>query len=332
MGECEAEDNQGVARFPMEKSRVRLPGVDWVLGSSGSQTPVQPTVTREFSRAKGFIIPELATSATSSQSRPVTAVPIAYNYTHSAPAMARHDNERPLPPTAYFRYQGAIVNEMKKRGVQVMLPNASRWISSRWRNEDTQIKTAFWQLAEIREAEDQRKTPEDKALMKRARKKRSFDNSLDVLLEGSTNPDARKLADIISDWVANIPSPSPQELEKQMMPVNLRRKGKNERGSTRFVAEPSETPGSSGIQSTAFPIAQTPPFPIAQTPPFPVAQTPPFPVVQSPSFPIVQSPPFSVVQSPSFPVVQNPPFPVVQSPPPRGGGTPKAEEDKDMDI
>jgi len=174
--------------------------------------------------------------------------------------MARHDNTRPLPPTAYFRYQGAIVNEMKKREVQVMLPNASRWISSRWRNEDIQIKTAFWQLAEIREAEDKGKTPEDKALMKRARRKRGgIDNGLDVLLEGSTNPEARQLADVISGWVANIPSPSPQEVEKQMMPVNLRRKGKKERGSTRFVAEPSEAPGGSGIQGTPFPVVQSPP-------------------------------------------------------------------------
>ena len=149
---------------------------------------------------------------------------------------------------------------MKKREVQVMLPNASRWISSRWRNEDIQIKTAFWQLAEIREAEDKGKTPEDKALMKRARRKRGgIDNGLDVLLEGSTNPEARQLAGIISGWVANIPSPSPQELEKQMMPVNLRRKGKKERGPKRFVAEQSEAPGGSGIQGTPFPVVQSPP-------------------------------------------------------------------------
>jgi len=134
-----------------------------------------------------------------------------------------------------------------------MLPNASRWISSRWRNEDIQIKTAFWQLAEIREAEDKGKTPEDKATMKRARRKRGgIDNGLDVLLEGSTNPEARQLANVISAWVASIPSPSPQEVEKQMMPVNLRRKGKKERGASRFVAEPSEAPSGSGIQSTSF--------------------------------------------------------------------------------
>ena len=182
--------------------------------------------------------------------------------------MARHDNTRPLPPTAYFRYQGAIVNEMKKREVQVMLPNASRWISSRWRNEDIQIKTAFWQLAEIREAEDKGKTPEDKAIMKRARRKRGgVNNGLDVLLEGSTNPEARQLADTISTWVSEIPSPSPQELEKQMMPVNLRRKGKKERGSTRFVAESSEAPSGSGMQSTSFPVLQNlPPWPRGGTP------------------------------------------------------------------
>ncbi|KAF9651991.1 hypothetical protein BDM02DRAFT_337317 [Thelephora ganbajun] len=182
--------------------------------------------------------------------------------------MARHDNTRPLPPTAYFRYQGAIVNEMKKRGVQVMLPNASRWISSRWRNEDIQIKTAFWQLAEIREAEDKGKTPEDKAIMKRARRKRGgVDNGLDVLLEGSTNPEARQLADVISTWVATIPSPSPQELEKQRMPVNLRRKNKKERGSSRFVTEPAETPGGSGMQSTSFAVVQNlPPWPRSGTP------------------------------------------------------------------
>ena len=134
-----------------------------------------------------------------------------------------------------------------------MLPNASRWISSRWRSEDIQIKTAFWQLAEIREAEDKGKTAEDKAIMKRARRKRGgIDNGLDVLLEGSTNPEARQLADVISAWVATIPSPSPQELEKQLMPVNLRRKGKKERGSSRFVPEPSEAPGGSGMQSTSF--------------------------------------------------------------------------------
>jgi hypothetical protein len=154
--------------------------------------------------------------------------------------MARHDNSRPLPPTAYFRYQGAIVNEMKKRGVQVMLPNASRWISSRWRDEDPEIKKAFWQLAAIREAEDKEKTAEDKALMKRARRKRGgVDDGPDVLLEGSTNPEARQLANVISTWVATIPRPSPQELEKQMMPVNLRRKGKKGIGSSKFVAGPS---------------------------------------------------------------------------------------------
>ena len=217
-------------------------------------------MTGESSRAKGFVTPEPATSPTSDRSRSVTGVPIAYNYTHSAPTRVRHDDTRPLPPTAYFRYQGAIVNEMKKREVKLMLPNASRWISSRWRNEDIQIKTAFWQLAEIREAEDKAKTPEDKALMKRARRKRGrIENDLDVLLEGSTNPDARKLAEVISGWVVNIPSPSPQELEKQMMPVNLRRKGKKERGSTRFVAEPSEVASGSRIQGTPFPVVQSPP-------------------------------------------------------------------------
>ena len=152
------------------------------------------------------------------------------------------------------------MNEMKKREVQVMLPNASRWISSRWRNEDIEIKTAFWQLAEIREAEDKGKTPEDKALMKRARRKRGgVNNGLDVLLEGSTNPEARQLADIISAWVANIPSPSREELEKQMMPVNLRRKGKKERGSSRFVAEPSEVSSGSGAQGTSLTVVQSPP-------------------------------------------------------------------------
>ena len=183
--------------------------------------------------------------------------------------MARHDNTRPLPPTAYFRYQGAIVNEMKKRGVQVMLPNASRWISSRWRNEDIQIKSAFWQLAEIREAEDKGKTPEDKATMKRARRKRGgLDNGLDVLLEGSTNPEARQLADVISAWVATIPSPSPQELEKQMMPVNLRRKGKKDRGSSRFGDNPSEAPSGSRLPSTSYPLVQSlpPPWPRGGTP------------------------------------------------------------------
>lgn len=178
--------------------------------------------------------------------------------------MARHDNTRPLPPTAYFRYQGAIVNEMKKRGVQVMLPNASRWISARWRSEDIQIKTAFWQLAEIREAEDKGKTAEDKATMKRARRKRGgVDNGPDVLLEGSTNPEARQLADVISTWVATIPSPSPQELEKQMMPVNLRRKGKKERGSTRFVTEPSEIQDG---PSTSIHTVIPPPWPRGGTP------------------------------------------------------------------
>lgn len=132
-----------------------------------------------------------------------------------------------------------------------MLPNASRWISSRWRNEAIEIKTAFWQLAEIREAEDKGKTAEDKATMKRARRKRGgIDHGLDVLLEGSTSSEARRLADVISAWVATIPSPSPQELEKQMMPVNLRRKGKKERGSSRFVAEPSEAPSG---PSTSYP-------------------------------------------------------------------------------
>ena len=153
------------------------------------------------------------------------------------------------------------MNEMKKREVQVMLPNASRWISSRWRNEDIQIKTAFWQLAEIREAEDKGKTPEDKAIAKRNRRKRGgVNNGLDVLLEGSTNPEARQLADIISAWVANIPSPSPQEVEKQMMPVNLRRKGKKERGSSRFVAETSETSSGNGMPSTtSLAVVQSPP-------------------------------------------------------------------------
>lgn len=182
--------------------------------------------------------------------------------------MARHDNTRPLPPTAYFRYQGAIVNEMKKRSVQVMLPNASRWISSRWRNEDIQIKTAFWQLAEIREAEDKGKTAEDKASMKRARRKRGgVNNGPDVLLEGSTNPEARQLADVISAWVATIPPPSPQELEKQMMPVNLRRKGKKERCSSRFANEPPEASGS-GLPSTSYTVLQTlpPPWPRNGTP------------------------------------------------------------------
>ena len=175
--------------------------------------------------------------------------------------MARHDNTRPLPPTAYFRYQGAIVNEMKKRGVQVMLPNASRWISSRWRNEDIQIKTAFWQLAEIREAEDKGKTPEDKATMKRARRKRGgLDHGLDVLLEGSTNPEARQLAGVISTWVSTIPSPSPQELEKQMMPVNLRRRGKKDRNSPRF-ADPPEPPSGSGLPSTSYTVVHSPPLP-----------------------------------------------------------------------
>ena len=151
----------------------------------------------------------------------------------AAPTVARHNNTRPLPPTSYFRYQGAIVNEMRKRGIQVMLPNASRWISSRWRNEDIEIKTAFWQLAEIREAEDKGKTAGEKADMKRARRKRgNTDHVLDVLLEGSTNSEARQLADVISVWVDTIPSPSPQELEKQMVPVNMRRrKGGMKRGS-----------------------------------------------------------------------------------------------------
>jgi hypothetical protein len=158
---------------------------------------------------------------------------------------------------------------MKKRGVQVMLPNASRWISSRWRNEDIQIKTAFWQLAEIREAEDKGKTAEDKAIMKRARRKRGgVDNVLDVLLEGSTNPEARQLADVISTWVAAIPSPSPQELEKQMMPVNLRRKGKKEPRPSRFVAEPSQPPSGSGRPSTSCTVVQSPP------PPWPRSGTP----------------------------------------------------------
>jgi hypothetical protein len=155
---------------------------------------------------------------------------------------------------------------MKKRAVQVMLPNASRWISFRWRNEDIEIKSAFWQLAEIREAEDKGKTPEDKATMKRARRKRGgVDHGLDVLLEGSTNPDARHLADIISKWVATIPSPSPQELEKQMMPVNLRRKGKKERGSSRFVTEPSEAPSGSGRPGTSY-RRIPPPWPRSGTP------------------------------------------------------------------
>lgn len=149
-----------------------------------------------------------------------------------------------------------------------MLPNASRWISSRWRNEDIQIKTSFWQLAEIREAEDKGKTAEDKATMKRARRKRGgVDNGPDVLLEGSTNPEARQLADIISAWVATIPSPSPQELEKQMMPVNLRRKPKKERSSSRFVAETSEAPSGSGVQSAPFPVVSNqPPWPRGGTP------------------------------------------------------------------
>ena len=148
-----------------------------------------------------------------------------------------------------------------------MLPNASRWISSRWRNEDIEIKTAFWQLAEIREAEDKGKTAEDKAIMKRARRKRGgIDNVLDVLLEGSTNPEARQLADVISTWVATIPSPSPQELEKQMMPVNLRRKGKKEPRSSRFVAEPSEAPSGSGLPSTSsYTVVQSPPPPWARS-------------------------------------------------------------------
>ena len=141
-----------------------------------------------------------------------------------------------------------------------MLPNASRWISSRWRGEELQIKSAFWQLAEIREAEDKGRTAEDKAIMKRARRKRGgIDNGLDVLLEGSTNPEARQMADIISAWVATIPSPSPQELEKQMMPVNLRRKGKKERGSSRFAAEPSEAPSGSGLQTGSFSVVPTVP-------------------------------------------------------------------------
>jgi len=157
---------------------------------------------------------------------------------------------------------------MKKRSVQVMLPNASRWISSRWRNEDIQIKTAFWQLAEIREAEDKEKTPEDRATMKRARRKRGgVDNGPDVLLEGSTNPEARQLAGIISAWVATIPDPSPQELEKQMMPVNLRRRSKKGRDSSRFP-EPSEPPSTSGLPSTSYTVVQSPP------PPWPRGGTP----------------------------------------------------------
>ena len=166
-------------------------------------------------------------------------------------------NTRSLPPTAYFRYQGAIVNEMEKRGVQVMLPNASRWISSRWRSEDIRIKTAFSQLAEIREAEDKRKTPEEKATVKRARRQQGgTDSGHDSLLGDSTNPEARQLADVISAWVVTIPSLSPQELEKQMMPVNLRRKGK-ERGSSRFFAELSEALSESGPQPNSFSVLPT---------------------------------------------------------------------------
>jgi len=153
-----------------------------------------------------------------------------YNHSHLAPTMAIHDNSRPLPPTAYFRYQAAIVYELRQRRVQLFLPGASRWISSKWRGEDIQIKTAFWQLAEIREAEDKGKTAEDKARIKRDRRRRGGIYSCrDVLLEGSTNPEAHQLADIISAWVVKIPSPSPQELEKQTIPVTLRRTRKKEK-------------------------------------------------------------------------------------------------------
>ena len=149
-----------------------------------------------------------------------------------------------------------------------MLPNASRWISSRWRSEDLQIKTAFWQLAEIREAEDKGKTAEDKATMKRARRKRGgIDHGLDVLLEGSTNPEARKLADVIASWVATIPSPSTQELEKQMMPVNLRRKGKKERGPRFGTSDMPQAPSGSGLPSTSPPVIQSlPPWAGGGTP------------------------------------------------------------------
>lgn len=149
-----------------------------------------------------------------------------------------------------------------------MLPNASRWISSRWRSEDIRIKTAFSQLAEIREAEDKRKTPEDKATMKRARRQQGgTDSGHDSLLGDSTNPEARQLADVISAWVVTIPSLSPQELEKQMMPVNLRRKGKKERGSSRFVAEPSEAPSGSGPQPNSFSVVPNlPPWTRGGTP------------------------------------------------------------------
>jgi len=70
-----AEDSQGVTRPVAKKSRATPPTKDWVVGSSRSQTPVHATTTRESSRAKGSVTPEPATSAATSRSRSVTAVP-----------------------------------------------------------------------------------------------------------------------------------------------------------------------------------------------------------------------------------------------------------------
>jgi hypothetical protein len=72
------------------------------------------------------------------------------------------------------------------------------------------------------------------------------------------------LADVIASWVATIPSPSTQELEKQMMPVNLRRKGKKERGPRFGTSDVPQAPSGSGLASTSFPTL--PPWAGSRTP------------------------------------------------------------------
>jgi len=125
-------------------------------------------------------------------------------------------NTCPLPPTAYLRYQGVILNEMKKRGVRGEVVHVPRWIISRPRYEDIQIKIAFWQLAEIGGAEDRGRIAGDKATMKRARGKRGGTNN--VLDPCSRVQQIPKLA----DWLASSPPDCDdpfslaQELEKQM--------------------------------------------------------------------------------------------------------------------
>lgn len=70
-----ARDTQGAVRPAAKKSRATSPTNDRVEGPSRSQTPVQTTRTRGYSRASGSETPEPATTVATSRSRSVTAVP-----------------------------------------------------------------------------------------------------------------------------------------------------------------------------------------------------------------------------------------------------------------